>query len=92
MKIPNFETTPIGILNKETGEVNLHPVWNQTLQQLFTQMQQNLSDQGFKIPQQPTATVTKLNNAQSTSALIIDSDTNELKVNLGGTFKVVQTV
>jgi hypothetical protein len=60
--------------------------------QLVTELQNNLSNEGYKVPQQPTANVQLLNTAQSEGALLYDSDTKELKVNINGTFKTVQVV
>jgi len=60
--------------------------------QLISELQQNLSNEGYKVPQQPTANVQALNTTQSEGALLYDSDTKELKVNINGTFRVVQVV
>jgi hypothetical protein len=60
--------------------------------QLFVEMQKYLSNEGVKIPTQPTATINQLNTAQSVGNLLYDTDTNELKVNINGTYKVVQVV
>jgi len=60
--------------------------------QMFSEMQNNLSNEGYKVPQQSTATVSALNTTKSIGALLYDSDTNELKVNINGTFRVVQVV
>ncbi len=87
MNIPNFENIKFVDHNG-----NLTPQWQLILQNLFQQLQNNLSDEGYKVPQQPTATITALNTAASTGALLYDSTTDELKVNIAGTFKVVQVV
>lgn len=62
------------------------------LGQLVQKLQANLSDQGFVIPQQPTANITQLTGAQSVGNLLYDNTTHELKVNINGTWKVVQVV
>lgn len=61
------------------------------LGQLVQQLQANLSDQGYKVPQQDSATISVLNTAQSVGALLYDSETHELKVNINGTFKTITT-
>jgi hypothetical protein len=62
------------------------------LGQLVQQLQTNLSDEGYVMPQQTTANIAKLIGAQSVGAFLYDSDTNEFKVNINGTWKVVQFV
>jgi len=95
MIIPNFEYTK---LVDENGY--LTPQWQSIFQQLITALQTNLSDEGFLPPQQPTTNIATLQtrfNASSAPSnyfgdLIYDSTTDELKVNIAGTFKVVQVV
>lgn len=60
------------------------------LGQLVQQLQANLSDQGYVMPQQTTANIAQLTGTQSIGAMLYDSDTNELKININGTWKVVQ--
>lgn len=69
---------------------NMHQDLVNYLGQLVQILQTNLSDQGYKVPQQPTATITALNTPQSTGALLYDNETHELKININGTFKTVQ--
>lgn len=69
-----------------------HPAWKLLLGNLITQLQQNLSNEGFIIPQQTTDNINILNNNKSTGALIYDSTTHELKINLNGMFKTIQTM
>lgn len=87
MNIPNFDNVQFVDRNGYLTEY-----WQLILQQLFNELQQNASNEGLKAPQQPTLTINALNTAASTSALLYDSDTDELKVNIAGTFKVVQVV
>jgi hypothetical protein len=86
MNIPNY-------LEDQFVDKNgrLSDPWKQILMQLFTQMQSNLSDEGYKVPQQGTDTINQLNTTQSTGALLYDNQTHELKVNINGEFKTVQT-
>lgn len=95
MILPNFENTQI-VDNKGY----LTPAWQIIMQAFFQTLQKNLSDEGFLIPQQDTATITDLQtqfNASPTPTayfgdLLYDSSTDEFKVNIAGTFRVVQVV
>lgn len=58
--------------------------------QMVQTLQSNLSDQGYKLPTLTSAQIAQLNPTQSPNVIFINSDTNELIVNLGGTFKTVQ--
>ncbi len=84
MNIPNFENIKFvdrnGYLTEE---------WQLILQQLFQALQKNVSDEGLFVPQQPTSVITSLNTAASKSALLYDSTTDQLKVNISGTFQVI---
>lgn len=86
MKIPSVLEHPL--VDKDG---NLTQPWKLAFAQLLTQLQKNLSDEGFVIPQQSSANISILNNAKSTGALIYDADTHELKINLNGIFKTIQT-
>lgn len=92
MNIPNFENVRFvgrdGMLTDQ---------WLLIIQQLITQLQTNLSNEGYLIPQLPTTTITDLQTQYAASAnpsvyygnLLYDSTTNQLKVNIAGTFKVI---
>lgn len=84
MNIPNFEN--IQFVDRQGY---LTPEWQLILEQVFQALQKNLSDEGYKVPQQPTTTINQLNTAASTGALLYDSTTNQLKVNISGTFQVI---
>ncbi len=88
MIIPNFPTSETWVDKEGRPTVEFH----KTLASLFTVLQSNLSDEGIFVPQQSTTNIAVLNNALSTGALVYDSTTHELKVNINGTFKVVQVV
>lgn len=84
MNIPNFENIQFvdrnGYLTAE---------WQLIMQALFTALQQNVGNEGFYLPQQPTTIINSLNTAASTGALLYDSTTNQAKVNIAGTYKVI---
>lgn len=86
MNIPNLLSHPL-----VDNDNMMHPAWRDFFSQLITEMQNNLSNEGYKVPQQPTANVTALNTDKSKGALLYDNQTDELKVNINGTFKTVQT-
>ena len=86
MNIPNFINTKIV---NENGE--LTETWRDVITQLFTQLQLNVSDEGFMIPNQPTANVSALGGTDSNGAMLYDSDKNLFKGNVNGTFKQIIT-
>jgi hypothetical protein len=94
MNIPNYENVPI----VSSGGM-LSDAWSLILQQLITALQQNLSNEGFRIPQLPTTTINTLQTQYAASSnpsayygdLVYDSNANVLKVNIAGTFKTIQT-
>jgi hypothetical protein len=69
----------------------IHPEFFSFLAQFIQQLQINLSDQGYKLPMQTTDTINQLNTDLSTGAIVYDKVTHEVKVNLNGVFKTVQT-
>ncbi len=95
MNIPNFEPSKFV---ERSG--NLSDTWSLILQQLITELQKNLSNFGYQVPQQPTTVINDLQAQYIASAnpsayygnLLYDSTTNQLKVNIAGTFRVVQVV
>lgn len=66
---------------------HLTPVARALLEQLINQLQINLSDEGYILPQQDNANVTLLNTNQSKGALLYNNETNEAMVNIENTFK-----
>lgn len=88
MKIPNIIDRPIS-----DKEGNLTSEWKQLLTELITQLQLNVSDEGFIIPRQSSANITSISTSKSVGAIVYDSDTNQFKacVSSGGTgvFKTI---
>jgi hypothetical protein len=84
MNIPNFIDSQVV---NEKGY--LTDTWKQIFTQLFTQLQSGLSDEGLVVPNQSATNIAQLNG--KLSALLIESDTGELKININGTFKTIQT-
>jgi len=86
MKVPTFEYNKV---IKDNGEFS--DGYRQMFTQLLNQLTINFSDYGLVPPSQPTATITDLTSAAN-GTLIYDSTTNQLKVNINGTFHVVQVI
>ncbi len=70
----------------------MHPGWFGIFTQLITEMKNNLSNEGFVPPGQPTSTISTLEGQAGNFALIGDTDSNTLKVHLNGVFKTIQTL
>lgn len=88
MKVPNFINDPFVEADKE-GKFRLTAPWQTVLSTLITQMQIHLSDEGFKLPEQPTVNINKFATQAKRGTLLIDKNTNELKVNINGVIKTV---
>lgn len=101
MMIPNFENVPIV---KNGGY--LSDQWSLILQQLISYLQQNIGNEGFRVPNLSAADITKLqtkyNAASDPSAfrgnLVYDTTNEEAKIFIydpgpkTGTFKVIQVM
>lgn len=85
MIIPN---TVNGKLVDDDG--NMTPEWELFFSQLINVLQSNLSNEGYVLPMQSTTDIAKLSDVdKSKGALIYDLTTDEFKVNINGTWKVV---
>lgn len=64
-------------------------------QQMVSQLQENLSDERYKLPAQPAANVTRLNNAvdtnKNTGGILFNSTSKSAMVNTHGSFKNIVT-
>ena len=86
MKIPNF-------INERFVDENGHltETWQLILTKLFTELQNNASDEGLVMPRQSAANIAQLNLTKYTGALVYNDDTNKAMVNINGTLKEVLT-
>lgn len=84
MKIPNFIDAQF--VDKNTG--NLTTTWRFLLNQLFTELQQNVSEEGFVVPKLSTTDIAKLTKAVD-GTLIYDNTTNVLMIRKSGVFTPV---
>lgn len=84
----------ISITNLKSADKNgdIHQDLFSFLGQNFQQIQLTFSNQGYKLPTLTSAQIATLDPSKNPNVLLINSDTNQLIVNLGGTFKVVQVV
>jgi hypothetical protein len=85
MITPNVPTGPI-----VTKDENPTTEWKMFFSQLVQGMQIALSNEGFQLPSQVTEDIAKLTSSPN-GTLIYDSKTNEPKVRVSGTFKVIET-
>lgn len=83
----NIPLFPPDNLLDESGK--LHPVWHSMFSQLLQELSGSLTENGFAIPQKPTADISSLSGKVANGFLVADSDTNELKVHLNGAFKTI---
>ena len=88
MNIPNFINTRM-----VDDKGYLTPEWSNILTQLITELQLNLSNEGYRLPLVPTLQINQLVAVEkSIGNMLYDSTTNEAKVNINGVWEVVQAV
>jgi len=73
-------------------EGKMSETWMNDFNQLLTQLQNNLSNEGYLIPGQSAENVAKLEAPKSSNALLIDSTAQKLLINLGGVWQQIPTV
>lgn len=61
------------------------------LSQIVTLLQQNLSDEGYILPPQSAANITRLSNIKSVRGLLYNTDTNKAMICENGTYKTIVT-
>lgn len=88
MKIPNWP----GNKKFVDEEGNLTKEWRHTLEQLFQELQKNMSNEGHIAPSQSTANLTKLGGTDTSGAILYNEDTDKLVANIAGVIKEIQTV
>lgn len=69
----------------------INPSWYLFFQQLVTEMQNNLSQEGVGIPSQPQANITQLQTSLKTPSIIHNADTNKYLLNENGVYKTIVT-
>ena len=85
MDIPSY--IPMKVVDEQGM---LTPEWANLFNQLISQLQLNLGNEGYVLPELTTAQIADLTNIdKSKGAMVYDSVLNEFKVNINGTWKVV---
>jgi len=87
MNIPNLQAR-IKIVDSEGY---ILPNFHLMLTQMLSEFQNNLSDEGYKLPKQSTENIAKLNNIKSEGALIYNTELKKAFINENGTFKEIVT-
>lgn len=89
MNIPSFVTDLF--VDKKTGM--LIPEWSSVLTQLITELQTNLNNEGYKLPQLIQADIDQLLDGDiSTARILYNSTTQKGMINENGTWKTIQTI
>lgn len=86
-----MNTPSLGDIKASNPDGSMHNELRVLLGQIITQLQQNLSNEGYKLPQLSTAQITQLNTDKSKTALVYNHETDEAFVNINGTFKKILT-
>ena len=86
MKIPNF----IGHKLVDKDGYLTEP-WKHVFEQLFNELQKNMSDESHIVPAQDNINVAQLNVSELSGGLLYNTDTKKLIANIDGTFKDVLT-
>ncbi len=85
MDIPSY--IPMKVVD-ENGYFT--PEWQNLINQLITQLQLNLGNEGYVLPQLSTTQISELTDVnKSKGALVYDNVTNQVKANLNGTWTVL---
>lgn len=84
MNIPNL---PLDAIVDQSGK--LTDPWKVFFEQLISELQKNVSNEGYILPEQPTSNIALLTDLKG--AIIYDSDNDLAKVNLNGTFRTILT-
>lgn len=87
MKIPNF-------LNSRVVDKDGYftEPWKHLFEQLFQELQTQMSDEGHIAPSQPTSNILLLDDPQYIGGFLYDSDIKKAKVNIDGTYKEIVTL
>lgn len=88
MNVPNLPhiDEPITLNGK-----NINPQWYRAIEQLFTQLQQNLSEEGLSVPQQSTGNISILQASTPKPSILYNKETHQPLISVNGVYKVIQT-
>jgi hypothetical protein len=83
MNIPTFTNSKVV---DENGYFT--PEWSNLMNTLISQVQLNLGNEGYVVPQQPATNIAELTDAsKSTGAIVYNSTDNTMMGNIDGTWK-----
>lgn len=88
--IPNLPASEF-LRKDEKGSYSVHPDWMGVLRQLTIALQTNISNEGFKMPQQNSTNVTSLNTPKSIGSIVYNNETHAFMGNVNGVFKTFTT-
>lgn len=86
MNVPNWI---IQRLVDEKGEA--HPQAQTFFSQLITEMQKNLSNEGYVVPSQSSANIQQLSTTDNKAKLLYDAEEEVMKLNNNGKFQQIYT-
>jgi len=86
MNIPNMPHINDGITAK--GET-MNPAWYRFFQQLVTEMQNNLSQEGISVPSQSSSNISKLQDASPSPSLVYNQDEKKYLLPVDGVYKTI---
>jgi hypothetical protein len=86
MKIPSYQNTRAV---DENGYFT--PEWKRILNQLFNELQTQMSNESHIVPHQSTAKIALLNGTKYIGGNLYNFETHKAVVNINGTFKEILT-
>lgn len=91
MNIPNLPNRNVSLVDP-SNKNQMHPLWHNFFDQLLTQLQQNVSQEGFNLPEQTTSNIALLQTGSPDSrTMIYNNTTHKYMVQENGTFKTITT-
>lgn len=93
MNIPNIGDLKHPVIESQNGQLTdrMNAAWHRMFTQLVTELQKNVSNEGYVFPVQPQANVNILNTPEHTAKILYDADAQAMKVNNTGTFQEIST-
>lgn len=86
MNIPNMPHISDPITSKGHP---INPAWYRFFQQLITEMQNNLSQEGVRIPSQPNQNISKLEASSPSPSIIYNQDEKKYLLPVDGIYKTI---
>ena len=83
---PIFSDLPRGPLVNKDGTIN--PIWALFFSSISQALQINFKQEGLVIPKQPASNISLLTGDASIGNMVYDTDNNQFKGNIAGTWHV----